>query len=196
VSAEHEIPFAAAEAETGEPVDSTAESRPPIAGTWPVSEGERHQSPTPPTAPQLVHLACRLFDARRAREKMLGDDIFGEPGWDILLACYCLPARGEPATVLGLAHAANVPASTGHRWQRLLMKRGLIERGGRCADGRRQLVHLSSKGRQLLERYLISLFSRDTPPPPFPEYAGGGGLRTADPGRTGAGSDGSKWSRG
>lgn len=169
MSAPHEFPVAG-EADSTEAVDLD----PPIAGTWPASERGRAQPQASPTVTQLVHLACRLYDARRARERVLGEDIFGEPGWDILLACYCLPARGEPATVNALAHAANVPTTTGHRWQRILMKRGLIERGGRCSDGRRQLVHLSPKGRGLLEDYLTGLFFRDTPPPPFPEHAGGG----------------------
>lgn len=146
-----------------------ADPGPPVAASWPAPQIGR----ATPQAFQLVHLACRLYDARRARERVLGEDLFGEPGWDILLACYCLPARGEPATVNALAHAANVPTTTGHRWQRTLMKRGLIERAGRCSDGRRQLVRLSGKGRELLEGYLASLLSRDTPPPPFPENAGG-----------------------
>jgi len=154
------------ESDSGQTVDLD-----PMAGAWPAAEGQRTKTPT---VSQLVHLACRLYDARRTRERLLGEDLFGEPAWDILLACYCLPARGEPATVIALAHAANVPPTTGHRWQRILMKRGLIERGGKCSDGRRQLVHLSPEGRRLLENYLARLFCGSTPPPPFPEYAGGG----------------------
>lgn len=169
--------FTVSDSDTAEcaavPVDSAADPA-AVAANWPAAEAHNLKSEEPPTRSQLVHLACRLYDARRARERLLGDDLFGEPGWDILLACYCLPARGEPATVVGLAHAANVPKSTGQRWQRILMKRGLIERAGRCSDGRRQLVHLSSKGRQMLEHYLTTLFRRETPPPPFPQYAGGG----------------------
>lgn len=171
--APHEFSFRAEEADSGH----AADPGPPIAATWPAPEKAQAIPRISPTTSELVHLACRLYDARRARERVLSEDIFGEPGWDILLACYCLPARGEPATVNALAHAANVPTTTGHRWQHILMKRGLIERGGKCSDGRRQLVHLSRKGRELLEDYLTGLFFRDTPPPPFPEHAGGG-LRT------------------
>ena len=182
MSSEDEFPPVAADSATrefsAEPAESAATFGQPLAGTWPVSESGAVSSPALPTTSQLVHLACRLYDARRARNRLLGDDIFGEPAWDILLACYCLPARGEPVSVIALAHAANVPKSTGHRWQRILMKRGLIERGGKCSDGRRQLVQLSRNGRELLERYLASLFCCNTPPPPFPEQAGGGTVRS------------------
>jgi len=137
------------------------------------AEQLRRGSRRPPTRKELVRLACRIYDARRTRDRMFDRKLFGEPAWDMLLALYCLPARGERLGVTSLTHAANVAQATGHRWQATLTDEGLIERGPRELDGRRQLVRLTEKGRKLLENYLTRLFYCDTPVPPYPEAAGG-----------------------
>jgi len=126
-----------------------------------------------PTRRQLTHLACQIYDARRARARVLNEELFGEPAWDMLLALYCLPARGELLTVTGLSYAADVPQSTGLRWQDKLRDEGLIERGPTDVDARKQMLRLTQRGRGLMEQYLTRLFFCDTPVPPHPEAAGG-----------------------
>jgi DNA-binding MarR family transcriptional regulator len=126
-----------------------------------------------PTARELSQLACRIYDARRARDKVLDRKLFGEPAWDILLALYCLPARGEMLGISSLAHCADVPATTGLRWEKVLRDEGLIERGPHVSDKRRQLVRLTGKGRSLLESYLTRLYCSTTPVPKHPDRAGG-----------------------
>ena len=127
----------------------------------------------PPTRRQLCQLACRIYDARRARDRLFNRQLFGEPAWDMLLALYCLPTRGELLTVSSLALASAVPQTTGYRWQASLMEQGLIERGPRGVDLRKQFMRLTDEGRRLLESYLTRLFYCDTPVPPHPEAAGG-----------------------
>jgi len=117
----------------------------------------------PPTQTELSRLACRIYDARRARDKMLNRALFGEPAWDMLLALYCLPSRGEMLTVTSLSYAANIPQTTGHRWQKTLQDEGLIERGPKGIDARRQMMRLTSKGRAFLESYLTRLFYFENP---------------------------------
>jgi len=126
-----------------------------------------------PTRRELSQLACRIYDARRTRDRMLDRQMFGEPAWDMLLALYCLPARGELLGITALTLAADVPQTTGHRWQAMLTDEELIERGPAGMDARRQNVRLTAKGRTLLEAYLTRLYYCDTPVPPFPEAAGG-----------------------
>jgi DNA-binding MarR family transcriptional regulator len=111
-----------------------------------------------PTRRELTQIASRLYDARRGRDRLFNDKLFGEPAWDMLLALYCLPARGLILTATSLGYAANVPPSTGTRWQKLLLDQGLIKRGPDISDGRQQLVALSDTGRSLMERYLIRLY--------------------------------------
>ena len=122
-----------------------------------------------PTRRELCQLACRIYDARRARDKVLDRKLFGEPAWDMLLALFCLPARGELMSVSALTYASAVPQSTGHRWQAMLRDEGLIERGPQGVDARRQIVRLTPNGRALMETYLTRLFYCETPVPPYPE---------------------------
>lgn len=126
-----------------------------------------------PTRRELTRLACQMYDARRARDRVMDRQLFGEPAWDMLLALYCLPARGELLTVTGLNYAADVAQTTGLRWQRTLRDEGLIERGPNELDERKQMLRLTPKGRALMEQYLTRLFYCDTPVPPHPEAAGG-----------------------
>lgn len=126
-----------------------------------------------PSRNELCQLACRMYDARRARDKMLNRALFGEPAWDMLLALYCLPARGYLMTVTALTYSADVPQTTGHRWQKVLQSEGLIERGPAGADHRKQTLRLTEMGRSLMDAYLTRLFYCATPVPPHPEAAGG-----------------------
>lgn len=111
-----------------------------------------------PTRRQLAQLALKLYDARRGRDRIFEDQLFGEPAWDMLLALYGLPYRGISLGVTSLGHAADVPPTTGLRWQTLLMREELIERGPAIRDSRQQLVRLTNKGRYLMDKYLLRLF--------------------------------------
>lgn len=126
-----------------------------------------------PTRAELAQLAGKIYDARRARDRILDQRLFGEPAWDMLLALYALPARGEMLRPSYLAHAANVPGTTGIRWERILTEEELIERGPPELPSRRQFVRLTEKGRALMQRYLTRLYFSQTPIPPYPEKAGG-----------------------
>lgn len=112
----------------------------------------------PPTRDELCELACRMYDARRTRDKMLDRELFGEPAWDMLLALYCLPTRGVQMSVTGLTYSAGVPQATGHRWQTILYKEGLIERLPQGSDRRRHALALTAKGRSLMDAYLRRLY--------------------------------------
>ncbi len=126
-----------------------------------------------PTKGQLSQLACKIYDSRRTRDRVLSNHLFGEPAWDMLLALYCLPARGEMLRPTALSHAAAVQETTGLRWQAILTREGLIERGPQQLPSRRQYVRLTPKGRSLMNRYLTRIFFCKTPIPPHPDLAGG-----------------------
>jgi DNA-binding MarR family transcriptional regulator len=123
----------------------------------------RHRPRRRPTSHELIRLAQKVYDARRRRDRMFGDLLFGEPAWDMLLALYALPSRGLFLGVTSLAHAANVPPTTGLRWEKLLREQGLIFRGPRVPDDRRQLVRLTSKGKGFMRKYLIRLYYCEGP---------------------------------
>lgn len=111
-----------------------------------------------PNRLQLVSLARHLYQARLDRKKLFDGELFGEPAWDMLLALYHLPQRGEVLTVSTLTVAAGIPATTGLRWQQTLIDEGLIQRGPHILDRRLQLVGLTHQGRLLMDEYLTRLF--------------------------------------
>ena len=117
----------------------------------------RHRARNVPSHEELCALACRIYDARREREKLLGSKLFGEPGWDMILALYCLPARGEELSISALALASGSAPTTALRWQQVLLEEGLIERADDSDDKRRVFVRLTPKGRNVLEDYLLWL---------------------------------------
>jgi DNA-binding MarR family transcriptional regulator len=114
-----------------------------------------------PSVAELSDLAFGIYSARRKRDRMLRGDLFGEPAWDMLLALYCLPPRGEQLSVTTLSYAANIPQSTGHRIQAALGAEGFIERRAEASDRRRQMVILTERGRAMLESYLTWLLDTD-----------------------------------
>jgi len=111
----------------------------------------------PPRRPELERLAYKIHLERIQRNRLFNEELFGEPAWDILLCLYALPPRGEMLTVMSLSLAANVPSTTGIRWQRTLEEKGLIERRPHGLDKRLQLIGLSARGRLLMDQYLSGL---------------------------------------
>lgn len=118
-----------------------------------------------PCQKELRRLARKIYDARRLRDRLLDQKLFGEPAWDMLLALYHLPALGHMITTTGLCCCSAVPLTTALRWLKILEKDGLLERGPHIDDGRMQLVRLTKEGRALLDRYLTRLLQceRATP---------------------------------
>lgn len=129
------------------------------------AEKLRMEAQRPPERKELCKLACRIYDSRRERDKIIDRKLFGEPAWDMLLSLYCLPSRAEIMTVTSLSYAACVPQSTGLRWQKTLTDEGLIERGPQGVDLRKQMIRLTKKGRALMDRYLTHLYYCDAPVP-------------------------------
>lgn len=112
-----------------------------------------------PTRPQLTRLAQHLYKARLDRNRLFDGELFGEPAWDMLLALYHMPQRGEVITVTTLSSLAGVPQTTGLRWQNTLLEEGLIQRGPHILDGRQVLIALTQQGRLLMDQYLTRLFN-------------------------------------
>lgn len=121
-----------------------------------LEKAERHGEPV--ARDRLVDLACRIYDTRRARSRYFHSSLLGEPVWDMLLALFCLPSRWEKLTISGLAHAADVPLTTGLRWSNLMEQKGLIERDPDPFDARRVYVKLTERGEQVMRDYLSAVY--------------------------------------
>lgn len=95
-----------------------------------------------------------VLKLRRARERLLGQDLFGEPGWDILLELFVAHCDGKPVTVSAIAQASAAPTTTGLRYIALLVDAGLVERTKADHDRRTVLVALTARGLAAMEKLL------------------------------------------
>lgn len=88
----------------------------------------------------------RYIESRRRRERLLGDNLFSDPAWDMLLQLYAANLRQKQLTVTSLCIASGAPSSTALRWISVLERRGLITQQDDPADRLRLLVSLSPEG--------------------------------------------------
>jgi DNA-binding MarR family transcriptional regulator len=63
---------------------------------------------------------------RRARSAILGEQLFSDPAWDILLELYAARLGEREVSLEDVARAIDTPESTVTRWVRALEERGLV----------------------------------------------------------------------
>jgi DNA-binding MarR family transcriptional regulator len=85
----------------------------------------------------LQRLAREIIRSRRKREKVFGEDLFGEPAWDILLELCVAEWTQQKLSVSGACFASSVPPTTALRWVQRLEKEGWVKRVSDRLDGRR-----------------------------------------------------------
>jgi len=102
-------------------------------------------------------LAREFYIGRQRRARYLSADLFGEPTWDILLDLYVSARENRRVPTTSACIGAHVPPTTALRWLRILEMRGLVAREGDGRDGRRTFVHLTVRGRDVMEAYLATM---------------------------------------
>ena len=107
---------------------------------------------------QCLKLAVTFYNLRRKRDAAAdGKDLFGEPGWDILLDLYIAERRRTDVQVSSVCLDAGVPSSTILRWLARLEREGLLYRVADTADARRRYVRLTDAGRALMSSVLLAM---------------------------------------
>jgi hypothetical protein len=91
---------------------------------------------------------------RRLRDEILGAELFGDPGWDLMLDLYVAQAGGKRVSVTSAAIGSGKPMSTGLRWVKLLIERSLVIREADPYDGRRSYLRLTSSAYDAMEDFL------------------------------------------
>lgn len=80
--------------------------------------GDGAQSP-------LLKEAERILAYRRDRLQLIGEDLFGEPAWDILLCGYIASRKGEACLIDDVQAITRLSSTSIRRWLVLLETRGL-----------------------------------------------------------------------
>lgn len=111
------------------------------------------QPPTLEEADLLRAYAAHLKDARRFRRDIFGEDMFGEPAWEMLLSLYVVDKDVRRLSVGQLTRAGHAPQTTNLRWINFLEEQELVRRTKTIHDHRVALVELTHHGRNLMDRY-------------------------------------------
>lgn len=109
--------------------------------------------------PLLGGIAKRIYEGRRAREKIIGSDLFSEPVWDILLDLFYQQCLGRRVSVTSCCIAANVPPTTALRWISVLIDRGILSRRPSNQDKRTTYIELTKNGYLVVANSLTAIES-------------------------------------
>lgn len=113
----------------------------------------------------FLALAKTRYESRRMRASVFkGQELFGEPAWDILLDLYIAYAEGKPVSVSSACIGSASPPTTGLRWLGVLQEAGLIEREHDPRDQRRVLVHLTTLAIERMEAYFRDTLAMEAAP--------------------------------
>ncbi|RYE95541.1 MAG: hypothetical protein EOO77_42675 [Oxalobacteraceae bacterium] len=76
-------------------------------------------------------LASHMMEFRRARHDVFPSELFGEPGWDLLIELFIADARGHRLTGRDVSVRNSIAPTTLSRWLMHLSKMGYIVGDGR-----------------------------------------------------------------
>ncbi|HET9814438.1 MAG TPA: hypothetical protein VFQ33_01625 [Xanthobacteraceae bacterium] len=95
----------------------------------------------------------KLLKARRLREQQLGQDLFADPAWDILLEAFAASLGQRRVAITALCQASSLPVATGLRWIGKLEEGGWLERRPDPFDGRRHWIELTAHAHTKLQGF-------------------------------------------
>jgi hypothetical protein len=101
--------------------------------------------------------ATRVQSSRELRRKLFDKHIFGEYGWDILLALYVSESVRGRLNTTELCEHSGAAMTTALRWLDFLEERDLINRFDSPVDQRIVYVELSDKGRMAMDTYFLKI---------------------------------------
>lgn len=101
--------------------------------------------------------AIRVQSSRELRRKLFDPHIFGEYGWDILLALYVSESVRGRLNTTELCDHSGAAMTTALRWLDFLEERNLINRYDSPVDQRIVYVELSDKGRMAMDTYFLKI---------------------------------------
>ncbi len=117
----------------------------------------RKQAPTVRFDPRhLAAVATHELKWRAMRRSFVSDELFSEPGWNILLDLYVNRVSGVLVSVTSACVASDVPPTTALRWLKHLESIGLVFMRDSRSDARRRWVQLTEIACDRIERYLIA----------------------------------------
>ena len=107
----------------------------------------------------LIEAAHREFQKRERRKELLPSQIFGEPGWEMLLLLY-VEQHGTRLNLARLSKQLELPGTSTLRWLNYLEESGLVERDPNPIDQRSAFLRLTVKAMKALDIYFSEVVLR------------------------------------
>ena len=102
----------------------------------------------------MVKLARRIKYVRDDRNALFGHGLFGEQGWDMLLALYIAEGEGYRLKVGDLCNESLVPQSIAIRWIEPLVELHMAHRRSNPLDTRSIFVEIQPATAVMMTRFL------------------------------------------
>lgn len=110
----------------------------------------------------LAARASKEFLDRQSRKKSFDIEIFGEPGWDMLLYLFIKNVEKQRARTTQVTGASGAPTSTALRYISILEDAGLIETEICQTDNRVRFVSMTVDGMVRMSQCLARMLRRET----------------------------------
>lgn len=115
------------------------------------------------TEEKLIKVVRRTITFRQRRNEYLGNELFADPAWDIVLELTLAKLQGEPVPVSSACAAAAVPFSTAYRYIGQLVDQGMVRRWKDPLDQRRVLLELEDHTHSAISDFLLSTYAFGKP---------------------------------
>lgn len=106
------------------------------------------------TERRVVDRAREAYALVRRRRTLLGDRLFFDPAWNMLLDLFISECEGRRLSVSAVCIGSHSSSATALRYAGLLAQAGLIGRVADGSDGRRSHVHLTARGWTVMRQLL------------------------------------------
>lgn len=104
----------------------------------------------------ILQKAADIYKFRQRRAQLLPAELFGEPGWDILLDLFMARLQKRRVSVTSACIGSRVPPTTALRWISMSVDRGILERTECPNDQRVSWVKLSDPATKAMIELLKS----------------------------------------
>ena len=108
----------------------------------------------------LNAFVIRYMENRNLRNKMISQELFSDPCWDILMDVFSARLNEKNISVSAVATAGNMSHTTGLRYIDTLEKIGYIYRERDDWDGRRIFVKISDETFTMMKEYFFRVLQR------------------------------------
>lgn len=105
----------------------------------------------------ILGFAKAIYAARRFRETILPPELFGEPGYDILLFTFIAREEGADVSISDVCDGSAGPSTTALRWIKKLEDMNYLIRGRVDQKSRRVSVSISDNANEAVRQYLERL---------------------------------------